>query len=513
VRIATYTRISTDEVNQPYSLGAQSERLASYVASQEDWELVGTFTDQMSGAKLERPGLTNALRAAKAGRFDVLLVYRVDRLSRSVRELAEVLETLDAAGVGFRSATEPFDTTSLAGRMMVQMLGVFAEFERATIIDRVIAGMERKASQGGWCGGRHPFGYRAAKGEGTLDVDEPASPLIPVICDLYVNKRLGTHAIANWLRDAGLTTRAGKPWTYKAILTILKNRTYLGEVHFQGTWSKGTHAPLVEKGLFDAAQAIHSERGQDVSKRAANSSDYLLTGLVVCGGCGCHFTGTRATGRNATYRSYTCGGRQRNGTKTCSADRPPAEALDDAVVQSLLAAYDDTDLFANAVAEAHGRAQLGHSRHEGELAVLDAELAKVDAGIDRYLRAFETGVMPEAICGERVKALGSQSTALRARREVLSDEMAEADLTAPSPEELSTLRDRVAEALASGDPAPVKTLLQALIHEIRVDSREAIHPIFRVPVGGDHQQDDAVRAPSRSVEVNGLEPSTSTLRT
>jgi site-specific DNA recombinase len=197
VRIATYTRISTDEVNQPYSLGAQSERLASYVASQEDWEMVGTFTDQMSGAKLERPGLTNALRAAKAGRFDLLLVYRVDRLSRSVRGLAEVLETLDAAGVGFRSATEPFDTTSAAGRMMVQMLGVFAEFERATIIDRVIAGMERKSSQGGWCGGRHPFGYRAAKGEGTLAVDEAESPLIPVIFDLYANKRLGTHAIAN----------------------------------------------------------------------------------------------------------------------------------------------------------------------------------------------------------------------------------------------------------------------------------------------------------------------------
>jgi len=255
--------------------------------------------------------------------------------------------------------------------------------------------------------------------------------------------------------------------------------------------------------MFDAAQAILDERGEDVSKRASNSSDYLLTGLVVCTGCGNRFTGTRATGRNATYRYYTCGGRQRYGSKTCSADRLPAEALDDAVVRSLLAAYEDTDLFANAVAEAQGRAQLGHSRHEGELAALDAELAKVDAGIDRYLRTFETGAMPEAICGERVKALGSQSTALRARREVLSDEMDEADLTAPSVEELSALRDRVAEALASREPALVKSLLQALIHEIRVDSRQAIQPIFRVPVGGDHQQDDAVRAPSRSVELVG----------
>jgi site-specific DNA recombinase len=93
------------------------------VASQEDWEMVGTFTDQMSGARLERPVPTNALRAAKAGRFNLLLVYRVDRLSRSVRGLAEVLETLDSAGVGFRSATEPFDTISAAGRMIVRCSG------------------------------------------------------------------------------------------------------------------------------------------------------------------------------------------------------------------------------------------------------------------------------------------------------------------------------------------------------------------------------------------------------
>lgn len=176
------------------------------------------------------------------------------------------------------------------------------------------------------------------------------------------------------------------------------------------------------------------------------------------------------------------------------------------MVQSLLAAYEDTDLFANAVAEAHGRAQLGHARHEGELAALDAELAKVDAGIDRYPRAFETGAMPEAICGKRVKDLGAQSTVLRARRQVLADEMDEADLTALSPEGLSALRDRVAQALASSDLAPVKSPLQMLIRKIRVDSRHANHPVFRVPVCGEHEQDDAVRAPSRSVRPGGLEP-------
>jgi len=293
------------------------------------------------------------------------------------------------------------------------------------------------------------------------------------------------------------------------VLTVLRNRTYLGQVHFRGTWSESSHPPLVEESLFDATQTILCERGEDTSKRATNSSEYLLTGLVVCGTCGSRFTGTAATGRNATYRYYTCGGRQRYGTKTCSADRLPAEALDDAVVHSLLAAYDRVDLFTTAVEEAQRRAALGHDRHQGELRALDAELAKVDAGIDRYLRAFETGAMPETICGERVKALGAQSTALRARREQLADEMKDADLTAPTPEELSVLRERVTEAVAQGSSGPVKALLQALILEIRVDSRDAIHPTFRVPIGGDHQPDDAVRAPSRSVGAAGLEPTTS----
>jgi len=232
---------------------------------------------------------------------------------------------------------------------------------------------------------------------------------------------------------------------------------------------------------------------------------------VVCGTCESRFTGTAATGRNATYRYYTCGGRQRYGTKTCSADRLPAEALDDAVVHSLLAAYDRVDLCTDAVEEAQRRAHLGHDRHQGELAALDAELAKVDAGIDRYLRAFETGAMPETLCGERVKALGAQSSALRARREQLADEMEEADLTAPTPEELSALRQRVTEAVENGPSASVKALLQALVHEIRVDSRDAIHPTFRVPMGGDHQPDNAVRAPSRSVGAAGLEPTACSL--
>src|SRR5664280_1470443 len=175
----------------------------------------------------------------------------------------------------------------------------------------------------------------------------------------------------------------------------------------------------------------------------------------------------------------------------------------------LLSAYEDTDLFAEAISEAQERADLDESPHDAERAALQAELDKVERGIDRYLRAFEVGTMPEEICGERVKDLGTKATALRARMFELDAGIAEAELVAPTSAEL---RQRVQQAVAGGSSALVKSLLQALIREVRVDSREAIHPVFRVPVGGGHQQDDAVRAPSRSVEVSGLEPPTSTLR-
>jgi site-specific DNA recombinase len=144
-----YTRISTDEDHQPYSLEAQADRLDAYVRSQGDWTTFRLYSDQMTGTVLERPALQRALTDARRERFDLLLVFRVDRLARSIRSLALILDELDQAGVAFRSATEPFDTSAPAGRMMVQMLGVFAEFERATLIERVVAGMEKKAAKGG----------------------------------------------------------------------------------------------------------------------------------------------------------------------------------------------------------------------------------------------------------------------------------------------------------------------------------------------------------------------------
>jgi site-specific DNA recombinase len=502
VRVATYTRISTDEDHQPYSLEAQVERLAAYVKSQPDWELTRRFSDQASGATTERPELKRALAEARAGRFDLLLVYRVDRFSRSVRGLAQLLEDLDAAGVAFRSATEPFDTTTAAGRMMVQMLGVFAEFERATIVDRVIAGMERKAARGGWCGGSRPFGYDVDPQTGYLTPAPTEAPLVPIMFDRYAHGREGARALAVWLNGAGHRTKAGRPWSHTAVLTVLRNPVYVGKVFFRDALHDGPHDHLVEEKLFSRVQAMLSERGEDWSKRASATSPFLLAGLVVCAHCGKHFVGTSAVGNRYRYRYYTCFTRQRYGTRYCDAERLPAEELDAAVLDALLHTYERTDLFDKAVAAARRRARAERSNHEQELAVVDAGITKAEDAIERYLSAFEAGMLTEAQCGKRLEALAMKVRDLRTRREELLAAMEHAKTSAPNVEEIAAMRRHIEQALTDGSVPARKALLQALVHEIRVEGRDRVVPWFRVPGGANPK----VRALARSAPPAGAGP-------
>lgn len=310
-RVALYLRISTDEEHQPFSLEAQEHRLSAFVPTQPGWAHVRTYVDRTSGAHAERPGLSDALRDARLGLYDVLLVYRVDRFARSLKVLVHLLEELDQAGVAFRSATEPIDTSTATGRMLVQLLGVFAEFERATIIDRVVAGMERKAARGGWPGGSRPYGLRLDV-DGRLSCEPTEFPIVEWIFTRYAVDRCGAASIAGELNSDGLRTRAGKPWSAKVVLDVLRNRAYLGEVSFRGTWHQSSAEPLLDPVLFEKVQTILARRGEGYDRRFADTHPhYLLTGLITCGRCGRRYVGTAATGkrhRTATTRAGPASG-------------------------------------------------------------------------------------------------------------------------------------------------------------------------------------------------------------
>jgi site-specific DNA recombinase len=480
MRVATYTRISTDEAHQPYSLEAQSDRLGTYIRSQEGWTLSKGYSDQMSGATLDRPGLQRALTEARAKRYDLLLVYRVDRLARSVRGLAQIVEELDEAGVAFRSATEPFETATPGGRMFVQMLGVFAEFERATIIDRVIAGMERKAATGAWPGGYRPFGYEPDRDSGFLKVKQDEAPILPLIFDLYVNKLLGAKAVANELNNRRYRTKEGKPWSGQSVLTVLNNRVYIGEIFFRGTHYKAPHPPLVEASVFSTAQEILAARGGNRSLRRSNSSNYLLTGLVVCQRCQKKFLGVSATGNMYKYPYYICFSRHRYGKQECDQDRLRGEELEQKVVDSVLSTLRRQDLFEEAINLSVSRLNARRPQLESELKALEKKITKTESGLERYFRAFESGSLREDQCTSRIQTLTLELTELKGRRDELADDLDAEQPKVPEMEDLTALRQEIESALQEGSLPRRKAVLQRFIEEVRVMDRTHITPVFRV---------------------------------
>ncbi len=497
MRVATYCRISTDEERQPFSLEAQTDRLASYVASQPGWNIVRSFADQMSGKTLDRPALQQALADARQGRFDLLLVFKVDRLARSTLGLARILEDLEAAGVVFRSSSEPFDTGTAAGRMMVQMLGVFGEFEREMIVERTRMGLAKKASKGEWTGGTPPFGYRYDSDRRVLEPTDEESALVHRVFTLYADRRWGSAAIARWLNDTCRTTRRGARWTPKTVLDVLRNPTYVGALPFRGEVHPGSHELIVDPELFDRVQAILKERGQNYPLRSSNSTAYVLTSLMRCGRCGHGFVGTAAHGRGGTtYRYYSCFSRQRHGTARCDQERIPADALEQAVLQEALAALDDGSIFEEAARRALEEWHEAHPETERELHRIEKRIEQRRKAIDRYLRAFEAARLSEETCGYRIREIEKELVTLEAEAGALESE---SDLAPSSPSAalLSDLRARVAEAVAASAPEQIKELLAAVVSRIVVESRASIQPYFVAP---------AVRTLLPSRRRTGIEP-------
>lgn len=502
VRVGIYTRRSTDDENQPYSIEVQDQRLDSYVGSQPGWQVATRFSDDASGGTTSRPGLQRALQSARAGLIDVLLVYRVDRFSRNLGDTVTLLDELDQLGVVFRSATEPFDTATPMGRMLVQMLGMFAQFERDSIIERVIAGMERKATKGRWKGGRRPFGYTVDRDTQRLVPHADEATIVRLIFRLYTRDRLGSNAVANLLNERGHRTTNGGTWSGYQVLRVLSNRIYIGEMIFRSITVGESHAPLVDTAIFEHAERILAERGEDHSRRASSGYDYMLTGRMRCPQCGKAMLGTRATGRNKTYRYYTCFTRARYDSSKCDAKRLNADAVDAAVLHALGRFYrDQHGLIDDAVSSARKEHEAGHTDRHAELAAIDADLNKADAAINRYLAAFERGTLDEDLVADRLPDLRDQTKQLRARRDELAAALDEQPAT-PDTTTLAEVADHIHEIINSGTPNERKALIETLVPQVKITGPDRLVPVFRIPQP--HKNEAAPASPAETASEGAV---------
>ena len=293
---ALYTRKSTEEgLEQAFnSLDAQREACAAYVKSQasEGWRAVPTRFDDggFSGASMERPALKRLLCDIEAGKVDVVVVYKIDRLTRSLPDFARMIEIFDRRRVSFVSVTQAFNTTTSMGRLTLHVLLSFAQFEREVTGERIRDKIAASKAKGMWMGGTVPLGYDPpANGARALAVNQEEAEIVRTIFGAYVD--LGSvHALQRWLEDRGIrskrrVTRAGRlsgggPFSRGALFHLLRNRVYRGMIVHKGRVHPGRHQAIIDADLFEAVQARIDANTRRRASKLEQKSNAPLAGRL-----------------------------------------------------------------------------------------------------------------------------------------------------------------------------------------------------------------------------------------
>jgi site-specific DNA recombinase len=295
-RCAIYTRKSSEEgLDQAFnSLDAQREACAAYITSQagEGWRpLPGLYDDGgISGATMERPGLQNLLAEIRNGQVDVVVVYKIDRLTRSLADFARMVEVFDAHQVSFVSVTQAFNTTSSMGRLTLNVLLSFAQFEREVTGERIRDKIAASKAKGMWMGGAVPLGYDVpAAGSRALRVNEDEASRVREIFERYLTLA-SVHKLEAELAQAGIRSKeritakgralGGQPFSRGALFHLLRNKTYLGLIVHKDAVHPGQHPAIVEPELFEAVQARLSANARRTSAAAQTRTRLALTGRV-----------------------------------------------------------------------------------------------------------------------------------------------------------------------------------------------------------------------------------------
>lgn len=315
MKCVIYRRVSTEmQSEEGFSLEAQKSRLLSYIESQ-GWTLVDDYADEGASAKnIERPALQRLIADMRKGKFEVVLVYRLDRLVRSVTDLHAMLQEFERNNVKFKSATEVFDTTSAMGRLFITMVGAMAQWERENLAERVTMGMQKRHEEGKRNGAKAPFGYDIGA-DGDLVPNEAEAKWVRYIFESFKTK--GRKMIASELNNNGVRTKSGALWNDFALHYIVTNPVYYGALRWnyrklsgarthEETIVTANHVPLVSKELYEEVQAVRTARKGTGFK---SDTHYPFTGIIKCARCGKSFVGAKRKKKNGEYRFYRCRGR------------------------------------------------------------------------------------------------------------------------------------------------------------------------------------------------------------
>src|SRR5712691_11061162 len=349
VRCAIYTRVSTENgLDQEFnSLDAQHDAASAYIKSQAhaSWTLIRSRYDDggYSGGSTDRPDLQRLLEDIRARKIDVIVVYKVDRLTRSLADFAKLVELFDAHGVSFVSVTQQFNTTTSMGRLTLNVLLSFAQFEREVTSERIRDKIAASKRKGLWVGGTLPFGYEMK--EGKIAIIQEEAELVRLIFRRYLELS-SVNELLRDLKERNIrtrtkqlstgATRGGIPFGRGALYYVLGNHFYIGEVKYKNEILPGEQPPIMDRALFEAVR--HKSLAQWSHRTIVrNKSDHLLTGLLF-DDAGYRMIPTHATKAGIRYRYYVSTPVLHGEAGTASAgsvSRIPAADVEDVIVKSL----------------------------------------------------------------------------------------------------------------------------------------------------------------------------------
>lgn len=481
-RCAIYTRKSTEEgLEQEFnSLDAQREAGEAYVKSQasEGWECLPDRYDDggFSGGNMERPALQRLLADVEAGKIDCIVVYKVDRLSRSLLDFAKMVETFDRHAVSFVSVTQLINTSTSMGRLMLNVLLSFAQFEREIISERTRDKIAATRRKGKWSGGRPILGYRVV--ESKLVVDPAEAERVRRIFALYL-ERDGLVPVVEELARRGWTNKqwttkkgdvaGGKPFDKNSLWGLLRNVTVTGRVRYKDEVHAGEHAAIIDDDTWRLVQSKLKRNGRNGGSAVRNRQGALLKGLLFCAPCGRAMTATYSTRGAKRYRYYVCNGAQKNGRTSCPSRSIPAGEIERFVVEQIKCIGGDPELVAETIRQA---TEQSAARAE-ELAIeerrLRRELAKYHRELSQLSSAAgggdEIAVARLADLQDQLQDAEHRLLEVAAETERIATAQIDPDSAAAALEEF----DAVWEALS---PKEQGELLRLLIERIDYDGQE-----------------------------------------
>jgi site-specific DNA recombinase len=397
VRCAVYTRKSTEEgLEQEFnSLDAQRECGEAYIKSQaeEGWTCLPDRYDDggFTGGNMERPALRRLLADVEAGRVDAAVVYKVDRLSRSLLDFARMMEVFDRHHVAFVSVTQQINSATSMGRLMLNVLLSFAQFEREIIGERTRDKIAAARRKGKWAGGHPVLGYDIDPQGLRLVVNEDEAERVRAIFDLYV-KHEGLVPVVEELRRRGWTTkrwttrngrvRGGHPFTKTNLHKLLTNVTYVGKVRHRTEVHDGEQSPIITPDVWQRVQVLLRRNGRTGGAPVRDEFGALLRGLLRCVPCGCAMTPAHTT-RNGSrrYRYYVCTAAQKRGWHSCPSKSVPAGEIEKFVVDQVRRIGRDPELRSLTFAAACARGTARVEALAAERCGLERDLARWDAEI------------------------------------------------------------------------------------------------------------------------------------